>query len=120
MMSEQNQPQPENGNLAVKAFITGAVYTIACRLSVNFYEWWEHAPWATANNETALMLSAPLTCLVFLIIIWITQQISRYYFGYRGFAFSERGKPVEANGFLAFMLGAFITHIFLSILTVLL
>lgn len=128
-MSDQNQFQykspvsderPRRGinSIEGKAFVSGVVFTLACRSSGWVIDWWRNSEWAMDN--TAIMLVAPVALLIFLAFIWMSQQILRYYFGDRSFTFSERGMPIKARGFLAFVLGYFIASLFLSILASLL
>jgi len=118
--SQTSDERPRRGlnSIAGKAFVSGVVFALACRSSDWVLDWWSNSEWAMDN--TAIMLVAPVALLIFLTFIWMSQQILRYYFGDHSFAFSERGMPIKARGFLAFVLGYFIASLFLSILASLL
>lgn len=112
-MNNQEWPQKKRPGLLVKAFISGVVFTVACRLSDEAMDWWSGLN-PSFNNY--IMLAAPIAALVFLLVIWMSQQTLRYYFGDRSFDFTERHLPIKVSGFLAFLLGYFMTSFFLSVL----
>jgi hypothetical protein len=103
------------------AFTSGAILAVACQLSSMYMNFVNHlSAFDLTLNNIQISLAGPTTILLLLGVIWGAQRIFRSYYRDPGLSLFRPNSPLTVSGVLAFILGYFITAIFLAVLASLL